>query len=184
MSKNDSIPKTDLSRLEIEKENPMNRISRLYWPSLVLSFVVGGSFLHSSLAHAKRGERGMRGEMKELGLSDEQRAKIKEIRKGGREEGKKLRSELKEVREKLRNAAQSDSSKADLLSLFSKVQEKQQAMARHGFSKAMEIREVLTPDQRKKAGKLLGKFFHERREGMRGHKGPRGDDGDDENEDD
>ncbi len=137
-----------------------------------------GSALAPTTAHARRGEGGKHGPMKELGLSEDQKAKIKEIRKNGRETKKKLRSELKEAKEKLRTSAQTDASKDQLVALFNSVQEKQQAAAKFGFSQAMEIREVLTAEQRKKAGAMLGKFFKER--GHPGKKGPGPDEDDSE----
>jgi Spy/CpxP family protein refolding chaperone len=116
--------------------------------------------------------------LKELGLTPEQKEKIQAIRKSGKENMQKLREDAKSAHQKLAEAHKKDASKAELTQLFNTAQEKQQAVAKQRFSQAMEIRDVLTPEQRKKAGAMMGEFFEKR--GGKGRHGSHGPDSDDE----
>jgi Spy/CpxP family protein refolding chaperone len=130
----------------------------------LLGLASGGALLsqvHSAEARPPRPEK----MMKELGLSDEQREKIKSIREKSKDERKKSRQELQAAHEAFREKIESNASQAELRKLFNVVQDKRKAVAERGFSTALEVREVLNEEQRKKAGFLLGRYFDEGRPG-------------------
>lgn len=98
--------------------------------------------------------------LKELNLTDDQKEKIKAIRqkhkgdKGEREHyGKKIKELKKQMKEKLGSSASSDEIKA-LRSEIKALKEKKKARRAKKFDKMLEIREVLTVEQRKKFQEL------------------------------
>lgn len=119
----------------------------------------------SSVAHAGEGGRaGFFKKIRELDLSAEQKTKLKEIRKKYREQNKKMREEARTAREKLIEVAQTSAPNSELQSLFAAAQEKHQAAAKQAFTEALEIRDLLTPEQRKKAGALMAEHHKKRYE--------------------
>lgn len=88
--------------------------------------------------------------LKSLDLTDEQKSKIKEIRKASGESNKEARNALKEGRKGLEEAMKGDAKKADLLSKFDSLQGLRTKLARGRFEMMLGVREILTPEQRQK----------------------------------
>lgn len=120
----------------------------------------------------RRGQ-GMRGQqwMRDLDLTDEQRSKIKEIRQAGRESTKSSRERMKAAREAFQSEMESGGSSSSLQSKHEAMINARAEFARARFNQMLQVREVLTPEQRKKF-KGMGRFGGQ---GKRGHRsGQRG----------
>jgi periplasmic protein CpxP/Spy len=90
-----------------------------------------------------------RGLMKDLNLSAEQRQKIKEIRESSRSKNQSLKESMKTQREALKSALKdSNSSNAQLKSLFEAIQGTRKTLAASRFESMLAVREILTPEQR------------------------------------
>ncbi len=99
-----------------------------------------------------------------LDLSEEQRKAIKEIRQANKEKMKQLRSEQKTAREALMAAQKSGStSDSELKKLFDAAAEKRLALEKARFNNMLDIRKVLTPEQREQAKEKMGKRFNKRK---------------------
>lgn len=157
----------------------------------VLFFVMAGNASEAS-ARGKGDQMGRLSE--ELKLSPEQKEKMKELREKSktqreakRSEMKALRKSMKQKRNELTSAMESDESDSALRNRFSEL-EKLQQKARHmrearskaRFENALEVRKILTPEQRKE----FRGFMHERKKGHgkkgRHHRGGGADDGDEQ----
>ncbi len=104
-----------------------------------------------------------RGMMKELNLSEEQRKQMKEIRSANRDQMKSLRTQKKELHEKMQNLLKTNGSDSDLKSLHEKLSQTKAQMGKLRFEQMLAIRKILNEDQRKK--------FHEMKEKrFRGHR--------------
>jgi Spy/CpxP family protein refolding chaperone len=107
---------------------------------------------------------------KELALTPDQSAKVKAIREKYMAQGKSKREAMKAAKEDLKTAMQSDKKgpevQKELQAKFQKVQALKQEASAQWFAMALEIREVLTPEQVKK--------FHELRKEHKGGKGKHG----------
>lgn len=123
--------------------------------------------LVSSVAFARPGkmdgeERGdkMR---KELGLTDEQAQKMKEIHQKNKGAHKELREKEKVAREDLHKAlGNPKATNEEIQTKFNVAEEARAAAHKNKFSGMLEIRALLNEEQRAK--------FHEKRKEMRGKK--------------
>lgn len=150
---------------------------------LALAITIAAPTLAPTHVEAREGRGGghMFKKMKSLNLTEDQKKKVKEIREKDHEQVASLRKELKSAMTELREAAKKNASKDDLTRLFNTVQEKKQALAKQRFNKALEIREILTPEQRKKAADMMDEFFKEHKGRFKkGHARDRNDDEGDE----
>lgn len=95
----------------------------------------------------------------ELGLTAEQKSKVAEIRKKGEEQATKLRDEAHAAHLALMTGVKNDASTDDLKKLFETMQDKSDALEDHRFSQMMEVRDVLTAEQRKKASEKVAKHM-------------------------
>ena len=138
---------------------------------LTLAFLMGLTHSSLSLAKAKEGGGG-RGPLAEalkgLNLTEEQKTKIKEIRKSSKEASKEARDSLKDGHKALKDLMTGDGKKEEILSKFDSLQTLRSKMARSRFEMRRAVRDVLTPEQRKSF-----RAFLESHAGGRG-KGPRG----------
>lgn len=137
-----------------------------------LFFVIAGNVGEAS-ARPKGDQMGRLSE--ELQLSPEQKEKMKELREKSktqrqakRAEMKALRKSMKQKKKELKNAMQSDESDSALRNRFSeleklqqKAQQMKEAQSKARFENALEIRKILTPEQRKE----FRGFMHERKKG-------------------
>ena len=88
--------------------------------------------------------------MKQLGLSSEQKDKLKDIRKSHRDDGKKIHEEMKAARKAFKEALKTDASKEDVTKAFDAMMAKKSELAKARFDGLLEAREVLTKEQRAK----------------------------------
>lgn len=121
---------------------------------------------------------------KELNLTDAQKTQVKAIREKYQPQMKEKRQAARAARRELQELMRSDKKGAEIqASLQTKhknVQTLQNAAQDIGFQMALEIREVLNPDQIAKfRGLFPGKGGHHRF-GKHGKKGASNDDGDDD----
>jgi periplasmic protein CpxP/Spy len=127
---------------------------------LVLSLLAAPGVSFAGNMHDGK-DHGMR-LIKELNLTSEQTAKVKEIKSKFETSMKEGRQAVKAARQDLRAslgiAKRGAQYKAELLEKFKKVQALGQAQHQRRFEMALEIREILTDDQLTKF-----KAMHERR---------------------
>lgn len=119
-----------------------------------------------------RGEERWKNEMKELGLSPEQSAKMKALREGNREAEKELRAQLRMKNAALRqelDAIKPDRAKAESIVKEISALEEKVGLAR--VDQALKVREILTPEQARKLRewheKNKKKFRHFREQGWK-----------------
>lgn len=113
--------------------------------------------LHHAQAMGGKGKGHERGEhfKKELGLSDEQLAKVKELRKGKKEELKEQRQKMKAAKEEFRNAMKNPkAAEDDLKAKFEAFQSARDSFQRARFAMMLQMRSILNPEQLEKFAKL------------------------------
>lgn len=88
--------------------------------------------------------------MKELDLSEDQVAKIKAIHEKRKVEMMEAKKNVREAHQVLHQELGTDASEEALREKFKSVQSARQAMAQVHFEEVLEVRSILTPDQRKK----------------------------------
>lgn len=93
-------------------------------------------------------------ELKELNLTKEQKDKVKAIRESSKGKGKELRQATKEARKNMKALLASDASKEEIAKAFDVVQAKQAESAKFMFTQMLQVREILTPEQRAKMKEL------------------------------
>lgn len=133
----------------------------------LLSFVLLFSLCETATLFARGGGRGgglFMGEdgfegrraakwSERLGLTDEQKEKIKEIRSQFRSTIETNHESLRSNHEKLREALKSNTSEKELKEMHSKLSETKQKLGDLRFEVMLKIRAILTPEQRAKFGK-------------------------------
>lgn len=132
-------------------------LSTLILSSINVSEASGGKGKHHKMAEHMK---------KELDLTDDQLAKIKEIRKGKKEGMKSSREEMKKLKTDFKEAMKNPkASKEELLTKFEALQKAQNGFHKERFLHMLEMRSILKPDQLEKFNKL-----HEKHRGsMRSH---------------
>jgi len=127
---------------------------------LLLSCLIAASFFSHSSAYAQEheGGEGMRGIMKELNLSEDQKHKLKELR-----ENKPQRNNLKDERKEFFSLIFSDSeSESSLRAKFEDLQKQKAENAKLRFEQMLKMRAILTSEQRAKFKTLIGEKMKER----------------------
>jgi Spy/CpxP family protein refolding chaperone len=113
---------------------------------------------------------------KELGLTAEQRKKLKEHRQSHRGEAKKFFEEIRTKREALREELEKpDFDKDKVKALNEELKALQNRMADHRLEGILEVREILTPEQFKRFHEMAGERRQKHMgqgEGKREHRGP------------
>jgi protein CpxP len=144
----------------------------------IIALVIAG-FAYATASQRQRGgfHRGQRGEMftnrmgERLGLTDDQKAKVKEILEAEKTAVKPLTDELAETRRQLREATAEG--RFDEAQVSALAEKQGQALAKLIVEKERvksSIYAVLTPEQRTKANGFLNRFEMRRHE----HRGKRG----------
>ena len=129
--------------------------------------------LVTGLAHARGGKKfsdGERGEKfrKELGLSEEQVKQMKALKDKNHDSGKELRQKAKAAKEDLHKAMGNPSAtNEELQAKFDTAEQAKNAAHRQRFAHMLEVRKILTEEQR-------AKFHAKRKEWKEKHKGRRG----------
>lgn len=96
---------------------------------------------------------------KELGLSDEQKEKIKSFRLEGKKSKanhKESKEKIKALREKMKASFASSASESELKALHTELTGLRSQQNNERFEKMLKIRSVLTPEQRVKFQELKG----------------------------
>ena len=128
--------------------------------TLVLSMMLMSSGAFSSEQKEKKHERG-EFLKKELGLTDEQLAKVKEIRKSSRSEMKDNKAQFKALKKEFKEAMKNPNSSTDeLTAKFEAFQKARDDFQRKRFATMLKMREILNPDQLAK--------FHEMKQKHKG----------------
>ncbi|MFP5386957.1 MAG: Spy/CpxP family protein refolding chaperone [Bacteriovoracia bacterium] len=122
--------------------------------TLILSLILVTGFAHASKEKSKEHKRG-EFLKKELGLTDEQLSKVREIRKKGKgsikEARKNFMSEKKAFHEALANP---DASREELTKKFDSFQKARDEFQRNRFALMLEMRSILEPNQLQKFKEL------------------------------
>ena len=107
--------------------------------------------------HRGRKGRGQRWErmMEELDLTSAQREEIKDIREKYSSEYPAFKEEIKANRQKMQSLLASDASKSELRRQHQQMQSLRQKMGDRIFEAMLEMREVLTSEQRTKMAELI-----------------------------
>ena len=110
---------------------------------------------------AKRGKKGRRGAgfqkmLEQLDLSNEQSEQIKAIKERAQANGEGLREQMRAEKQEMRSLLQSDTSNAVLTQQHQKLQNLRQQLGNNRFETMLQVREVLTPEQRSKMAELIG----------------------------
>lgn len=96
---------------------------------------------------------------KELNLSDEQLAKVMELKKGHKKEMKEKKTELQELKTSFQDAMKdSKTSNEELTAKFEAHQKARDEFQRKRFSLMLKMREILTPEQIAKFQQVREKF--------------------------
>jgi Spy/CpxP family protein refolding chaperone len=120
--------------------------------SIIMAFMLVTSVAFAGASKKKEGDE-KRGERmrKELDLTSEQLAKMKEIRKKKKEVRKEARKKVREAREAFQaSAGNPQTSNDELKAKFEELQTAQALHHRAGFETMLEIRSILNESQRAK----------------------------------
>lgn len=108
----------------------------------------------------------------ELGVTDEQLDRVDEIMEASREQAEALRESVQRERDSLRTLVESDADTAAVLAQLEKVGEAQTALEAHRLTTTMQVRSLLTDEQRAALQELAAE--RPERRGRRGARGRRG----------
>ncbi|MDJ0648049.1 MAG: Spy/CpxP family protein refolding chaperone [Xenococcaceae cyanobacterium MO_188.B19] len=111
----------------------------------------------SIISQRGRKGRGQRWErmMEELDLTSAQREEIKDIREKYSSQDPDFKEEIKASRQKMQSLLASDASKSELRRQHQEMQNLRQKMGDRKFEAMLEMREVLTSEQRAKMAQLI-----------------------------
>jgi Spy/CpxP family protein refolding chaperone len=102
--------------------------------------------------------------LRQLDLTPEQLTQIKAITETSRSENATLRQELSQSRQQLNTLLGSDASSEELLAQHTKVENLSSQVSKNQFTTLLEIREVLTAEQKTKLAELIKQGGHHRRQ--------------------
>ena len=94
-------------------------------------------------------------DLRNLGLSPEQRTRIQEFRRTDQQAAAELRTGLNGEMQQLKSLYRSDANDEQLRSQFERVENYRLRLSRQRFENFLRIRSVLTPDQRTQIGSQL-----------------------------
>ena len=101
--------------------------------------------------------------LKELELSDTQKASVDEIRQKHQADFQSKKKAMKEAHQSFATAISNSASTDDALKqAFDNLQKAKQAMHEHHFTQMLEIRKILTPEQLEKM-KTFKPMFHDKK---------------------
>ena len=109
-----------------------------------------------------RGDR-MQKLLEQLDLSSEQSQQIETIQQQARTDAEPLREELQQAREQMRSLMVADTNSDELRQQYQQLQTLHQQLGTQRFETMLQVREVLTPEQRSQMTELM-----EQRRGRRG----------------
>ena len=124
------------------------------------------SFSNDSQARGHGGMKGHKGDhhkrmmkkiMKQVGLSKDQKKKIKGLKQNSRPKIKAAKKEMMSSKKALMKAVVSGQSESSLWNLFDRSFEKAKTLHRLRFEQMLAVRNVMTPEQKDKFRNLLKK---------------------------
>jgi len=133
--------------------------------NLIMYLIIGLLITPSAFARkrGKGGEDGGRQRIfKELGLNDNQKAKMKEIRSSRKAKMKQLKENKKNAREAFKSALGSGSSDSNLKSLHKEMLSAHNNFKTYRFETMLQTRSLLDDNQKKKFHELKSKMRHKR----------------------
>ncbi|MBC86797.1 MAG: hypothetical protein CL677_06415 [Bdellovibrionaceae bacterium] len=98
--------------------------------------------------HGKMGKGMMKGLMKELNLTDEQRSKMKELHMENKGGGKANREAIKKAKDALRNGWLENANDATMKSLHKAFHDAKMSGMNERFTKMLALRAILTDEQK------------------------------------
>ena len=119
--------------------------------------VAANQMAHNNFSGDKRRGKGERMEkfLQQLDLSSEQSQKIDEIREESQTENETLYGEIKTNHEQMRSLFANDSDSEQLRQQYQKIKDLREQLADNRFEMVLQVREVLTPEQRNKMSELM-----------------------------
>ncbi len=120
----------------------------------------------TQLAHGRRrgGYGGIQKLVKQLDLTPEQSQKVDAIQEQFRSDNKTLFQEMRTNYQEMRSLLASDASNEQLRQQHQKIQDLRQELGTNRFENMLQIREILTPEQRAQMAELM-----EQHRGRRGN---------------
>ena len=116
------------------------------------------------IKHGRKGNRGSNIDrlMQNIDLSDEQSQQIKAIEEESKATADEIKQQMRLQHEQMKDLMASDASVEEIRSQYQEAQGLRQQMSDNRFETMLEIREVLTPEQRSQIAELMeqhrGKF--------------------------
>lgn len=122
---------------------------------LIKLMMCGVFLMNLNMAFAKGDKKGfMKEVLSQLNLTEEQKTKLKELRKDKKPK-KSDHGEIKKLREELQAKYASNASESELKSIHNKIKELRNSKIDNRFERMTKIRSVLTLEQRKKFQELM-----------------------------
>ncbi|MDJ0706811.1 MAG: Spy/CpxP family protein refolding chaperone [Leptolyngbyaceae cyanobacterium MO_188.B28] len=101
--------------------------------------------------------------LQSLDLSDEQMQQIRAIYQQSRGETSSLRQQIHEKRERMYSLLTSEADSEQIIEIHQQVQTLQQELENQRFTALLEVRNVLTPEQRVQVAETLQQYREQRR---------------------
>lgn len=101
----------------------------------------------------------------QLDLSADQKAQFKSLRQAKEGQNHQLRHDMKEARHAFAQGMMGNGSDDAMRALHKTLQEKREQIAMLALEELLDVRRILTPDQRAKFGQLYIEFKHHERGG-------------------
>ena len=110
---------------------------------------------------------GMNKFLDQLDLTDEQSTQIEAIHERYRSTNEQSHQELREAREEMRSLLSSDANPNQLRQKHLAIQSLQQKMGNNRFEAMLEVREILTPEQRQQMADMTAQYGGRRGNNLR-----------------
>lgn len=123
--------------------------------------IIGNNTRTEIAQRGEGGRKGRRGEglnriLEQLNLTSEQSAQIEAIKENSKASKEALREQMQAEKQEMRSLLQSDASPAALTQQHQKLQALRQQKGDNRFQNMLQIREVLTSEQRAQMVELIG----------------------------
>lgn len=112
----------------------------------------------------RHGGEGIKKLTEKLDLTDEQSTQIEAIHEKYSQQNQQSRQELQQAREKMRSLLTSNATPNQLRQQHQEMQDLRQQLGNSRFESMLEVREILTPEQRQKMAEMMAQH-----RGRRGH---------------
>ena len=114
-------------------------------------------YLAQRMKHGKRGDRGQRMEklLQQLDLTTEQSEQIKTIQEDSKATAEDLREQMQTQRQEMKDLLASDTNTEQIRAKYQETQSLHQQLGNNRFETMLQIREVLTSEQRAEMAELM-----------------------------